>query len=95
MADTLAGPAHDPADAAPAFPMPRASRCPFAPPPGLKDLQERGPLAKVRLWDGSEAWLVTRHAEQRAVLGDARVSADTDRPGWPAPRPVRENSASS
>ncbi|GLP65265.1 cytochrome P450 [Streptomyces sp. TUS-ST3] len=84
MADTLAGPAHDPADAVPEFPMPRASRCPFDPPPGLKDLQERGPLAKVRLWDGSEAWLVTRHAEQRAVLGDARVSADTDRPGYPA-----------
>jgi cytochrome P450 len=37
----------------------------------------------VRLWDGSEPWLVTRYADQRAVLGDARVSADTDSPGYP------------
>jgi cytochrome P450 len=37
----------------------------------------------VRLWDGSEPWLVTRYAEQRALLGDARVSADIDRPGFP------------
>lgn len=83
MADTLAGPAHDHADAAPEFPMPRAARCPFDPPPGLKELQEKGPLTKVRLWDGSEPWLVTRYAEQRQLLGDPRVSADTDRPGYP------------
>ncbi|KKD03029.1 cytochrome P450 [Streptomyces sp. WM6386] len=68
---------------APEFPMPRAARCPFDPPPGLKELQDQGPLAKVRLWDGSEPWLVTRYAEQRALLGDARVSSDIDRPGFP------------
>lgn len=67
----------------PEFPMPRAARCPFDPPPGLKELQDQGPLAKVRLWDGSEPWLVTRYAEQRALLGDARVSSDIDRPGFP------------
>jgi cytochrome P450 len=71
------------APAVPEFPMPRAARCPFDPPPGLKELQEQGPLAKVRLWDGSEPWLVTRYAEQRALLGDARVSSDIDRPGFP------------
>ncbi|NNN29953.1 cytochrome P450 [Streptomyces sp. S3(2020)] len=74
MADALA---------VPEFPMPRAARCPFDPPPGLKELQNQGPLAKVRLWDGSEPWLVTRYAEQRALLGDARVSSDIDRPGFP------------
>lgn len=74
MADALA---------VPEFPMPRADRCPFDPPPALKDLQQEAPLTKVRLWDGSEPWLVTRYAEQRAVLGDPRVSADTDRPGYP------------
>ncbi|MCD9879777.1 cytochrome P450 [Streptomyces guryensis] len=83
MADTLAGPAPEAPDAAPEFPMPRAGRCPFDPPPALKDLQEQAPLTKVRLWDGSEPWLVTRYAEQRALLGDSRVSADTDRPGYP------------
>lgn len=98
MAETLAGPAHDSADTAPEFPMPRAARCPFDPPPGLKELQEQGPLAKVRLWDGSEPWLVTRYAEQRAVLGDPG-SAPTPisrviRPR-PVPRPARASSASS
>jgi len=83
MADTLAGPVPEVPDSVPEFPMPRSGRCPFDPPPGLKDLQEETPLTKVRLWDGSEPWLVTRYAEQRAILGDSRVSADTDKPGYP------------
>ncbi|MBT1094682.1 cytochrome P450 [Streptomyces sp. Tu102] len=83
MADTLTGRTSEAPGAVPEFPMPRQSRCPFDPPPALKDLQREGALAKVRLWDGSESWLVTRYAEQRALLGDPRVSADTDRPGYP------------
>jgi len=83
MADTMAGSAPEAPDAVPDFPMPRAGRCPFDPPPALKDLQQEAPLTKVRLWDGTEPWLVTRYAEQRAILGDPRVSADTDRPGYP------------
>ncbi|MFF4590180.1 cytochrome P450 [Streptomyces sp. NPDC001388] len=83
MADILTGPEPQVPDAVPEFPMPRAARCPFDPPPALKDLQERAPLTRVRLWDGTEPWLVTRYAEQRAILGDSRVSADTDRPGYP------------
>ncbi|MEU6357229.1 cytochrome P450 [Streptomyces sp. NPDC047072] len=79
MADTVTGPRPE----VPDFPMERSARCPFDPPPGLRKLQEEGPLAKVRLWDGTEPWLVTRYAEQRAILGDARVSADTDQPGYP------------
>lgn len=67
----------------PEFPMPRAARCPFDPPPALKELQERAPLVRVRQWDGSESWLVTCYADQRALLGDPRVSADPDRPGYP------------
>ena len=83
MADTLAGAVPAAPDSLPEFPMPREARCPFDPPPALKDLQEKTPLTKVRLWDGSEPWLVTRYADQRAVLGDLRVSADTDSPGYP------------
>ncbi|NEB03990.1 cytochrome P450 [Streptomyces sp. SID13726] len=83
MADTLAVPTADAPGTAPEFPMPRASGCPFDPPPGLRKLQEEGPLVKVRLWDGSEPWLVTRYAEQKQLLGDPRVSADTDTPGYP------------
>ncbi|MDX3570633.1 cytochrome P450 [Streptomyces sp. ID05-47C] len=83
MADTLAGSVPEAPDSPPEFPMPREARCPFDPPPALKNIQEQTPLTKVRLWDGNEPWLVTRYADQRAVLGDARVSADTDSPGYP------------
>ncbi|WP_460072259.1 cytochrome P450 [Streptomyces sp. YKOK-I1] len=84
MADTLTGPVPDAPDAVPEFPMPRAAGCPFDPPPALRELRERAPLTRVRLWDGTEPWLVTRYADQRALLGDPRVSADTDSPGYPA-----------
>ncbi|MEU0538093.1 cytochrome P450 [Amycolatopsis tolypomycina] len=72
----------------PEFPMPRAAGCPFDPPPAACALQEEAPLARVRLWDGSTPWLVTRHADQRALLADPRVSADVTRPGYPSPAPL-------
>ncbi|MBB1159944.1 cytochrome P450 [Amycolatopsis dendrobii] len=62
------------------FPMARAPRCPFDPAPGLTT---RPPVSRVRLWDGSEPWLITRHADVRAVLADPRVSADVAQPGFP------------
>jgi cytochrome P450 len=46
------------------------------------------PVSKVRLWDGSEAWLVTRYADGRVILGDDRFSADPRRPGYPEKSPV-------
>jgi cytochrome P450 len=70
-------------DDIPAYPMPRAGGCPLDPPPDLSALHAAAPLARVRLWDGSAPWLVTRHAEQRALLADRRVSADVMRPGYP------------
>ncbi|HZE41717.1 MAG TPA: cytochrome P450 [Stackebrandtia sp.] len=75
----------------PRFPMSRAATCPFDPPPDLTSLREAAPLSRVRLWDGSTPWLVTRYAEQRALLGDERVSADATRPGYPSQAPVRGN----
>ncbi|MGW2889348.1 hypothetical protein ACWDDN_29375 [Streptomyces griseoruber] len=96
MADTLTGPVPEAPDAVPEFPMPRAAGCPFDPPPALRELQERAPPTRVRLWDGTEPWLVTRHADQRALLGDPRVGADTDSPGYPpSPRAVRANSGAA
>jgi cytochrome P450 len=70
-------------DDIPAYPMPRAQRCPLDPPPALSALQSDVPLTRVRLWDGSTPWLVTRYAEQRVLLSDPRVSADTTREGYP------------
>jgi hypothetical protein len=65
----------------PAFPMTRG--CPFDPPPELGRLQAEDPVSRVKLWDGSTPWLVTRYADVRAVLTDRRISADTDHPGFP------------
>ncbi|HEX4790939.1 MAG TPA: cytochrome P450 [Actinospica sp.] len=73
----------DTAAAAPQYPMPRTAGCPFDPPKPLQELQDQAPLVRVRLFDGSTPWLVTRHADQRALLGDPRVSAVPTAPGYP------------
>src|SRR4051794_6755472 len=69
-----------PASTNPEYPMERASGCPFDPPPDLRTL---APVSRVRLWDGSTPWLITRHADVRAILADPRVSADARRAGYP------------
>jgi cytochrome P450 len=71
------------------FPAVRAEKCPFDPPPALRELQDQEQMARVRLWDGSQPWLVTRYAEQRTLLADARLSADIANPGYPSPAPLR------
>jgi cytochrome P450 len=65
-------------DGVPAFPMTR--RCPFDPPAELGELP---PVSRVRLWNGSTPWLVRRYDDVRALLRDSRISADSDRPGYP------------
>lgn len=80
--------AGDSAADSPEYPMDRAAGCPFDPPPTLKTMQQQAPLRRVRLWDRSTPWLVTRYAEQRALLADSRISADATRPGYPSPAPV-------
>jgi cytochrome P450 len=67
----------------PEYPMPRADACPFDPPPGLRALQEQVDITKVRIWDGSTPWLVTRYDDQRAILADPRISADVNDPHYP------------
>jgi cytochrome P450 len=67
----------------PEFPASRDGRCPFSPPPVLLEAAAEKPLSKVRIWDGSTPWLITGHAEQRAILSDLRVSMDEKRSGFP------------
>ncbi|MFJ9123650.1 cytochrome P450 [Streptomyces sp. NPDC102340] len=67
----------------PQHPSPRATGCPFDPPPALHALQSAPSLSRVRIWDGSSPWLVTRYDQLRALLGDPRVSADVNGPGYP------------
>ncbi len=79
MTETLAGPTEQ----TPEYPFPRAARCPFDPPPALRELHESGPISRTRLWDGTEPWLVTGYADQRALLAHPHISANTLHPGYP------------
>jgi hypothetical protein len=67
----------------PEYPMPRAAGCPFDPPPALRTLQADAPITRVRLWDGSTPWLISRYDHQRALLSDPRISADATHPHYP------------
>ena len=64
------------------FPASRGA-CPFAPPPAYEQARRERPVSRVTLWDGSQCWLVTRHADVRSVLRDRRFSSDARRPGFP------------
>ena len=65
-----------------AFPQDRT--CPFHPPTAYDPLRAARPLARVTLYDGRTAWLVTGHDTARALLADPRLSTDRTRPGYPA-----------
>jgi hypothetical protein len=73
-------------DDLPAFPM--ARQCPFDPPAELVDLAASRPIGRVRIWDGSTPWLLTRHDDVRAVLADRRFSSDPAKTGFPNQSPV-------
>jgi len=63
------------------FPMERES--PYDPPPGILRLLREEPVSRVTLWDGHEAWLVTRYDDVRTLLTNPDLSADVRRPGYP------------
>jgi len=67
----------------PDYPLEREARCPFAPAPVFREMTRTEPVARVRIWDGSTPWFVTRHADQRALLNDPRLSIDEKRAGYP------------
>jgi cytochrome P450 len=64
---------------------------PFDPPEILADLRAAGQLGKVSLWDGRQAWLVTRYSDARFVLADRRFSSDINDPGLPSLAPALAN----
>ncbi|MFE6286284.1 cytochrome P450 [Streptomyces sp. NPDC057877] len=56
--------------------------------PLFAELRDREPVSRVRLPHGGEAWLVTRYADIRTVLGDPRFSrAATQHPDAPRIQP--------
>ncbi|HEY2061747.1 cytochrome P450 [Amycolatopsis sp. NBC_01480] len=71
---------------APAFPDDRT--CPYQLPQGYLRLRdEEGALRKIKLFDGREAWVVTKHGPARKLLGDPRLSSDRTREDFPAASP--------
>ena len=68
---------------APFFPMSREPGCPFDPPPPLREAAASHPVSRVTIWNGSTPWIITGHAEQRALLSDPRVSVNDRLPGFP------------
>ncbi|MFF9809332.1 cytochrome P450 [Streptomyces coeruleorubidus] len=83
MSDALACPVTGASGPLPEYPLPRAAECPLAPAPAVQQLRSEKPITRVRIWNGSTPWLVTRHADQRALLPDPRVSDDDLDPGFP------------
>src|SRR5262249_23659309 len=65
----------------PDYPMKRA--CPVDLPPEYARFRGEQPLIRIRLWDGSEAWLATRYQDVRQILVDPRFSIMPSRPGFP------------
>ncbi|GGT32215.1 cytochrome P450 [Nonomuraea spiralis] len=57
------------------LPVTRPAGCPFDPPEGLAELREQAPVTRLAFPDGHRGWLVTGHAEVRAVLSDRRFSS--------------------
>jgi cytochrome P450 len=76
MTETVASERTDPE-----FPVTRG--CPFAAPDAYGALRERGPISKVRLTGGGEAWWVSRYEEGRAILADPRFSANRRHENFP------------
>lgn len=65
----------------PTFPFPREDT--FQPPNVFREIRRVRPISKVRLFDGSEAWLLTKHRDIRAALSAPQVSADNRSKGYP------------
>lgn len=71
-------------DELPLFPPMRDMARPFDPPPQMFVWRSQPGLTKVRIWDGTPAWLVTRYEDAKKVLGNDRCfSADPSKPGFP------------
>ncbi|MEU1818969.1 cytochrome P450 [Streptomyces roseifaciens] len=63
--------------------FPQDRTCPYQPPKSYADGRGQGPLSRVELFDGRPAWMVTGHAEGRALLADPRLSSDWGHPVFP------------
>ncbi|HEX5495751.1 MAG TPA: cytochrome P450 [Mycobacteriales bacterium] len=70
------------------FPVERT--CPFDPATEYTRRRQEDPVSRIRLWNGQDAWLVTRYDDVRSVLRDPDLSADMSSPGFPLIRPAMQ-----
>jgi cytochrome P450 len=63
------------------YPMKRG--CPFHPPEEYHRLRREEPFARVRLWDGTQPYLLTNFADIKVVLAHPRFSCEPNRQGFP------------
>ena len=71
------------------FPWPRAAACPLHPPPRYASVRESEPIKRVKTWDGSNVWVVTKMKDFREVLTSPHFSASPQTPGYPSVSPAR------
>jgi cytochrome P450 len=76
----MASPTSAPPELELRFPWPRGT---FDPPAAYAWLRETEPVKRVIMHDGTPVWLVTRYDDVRSILGDPRVSAREELPGFP------------
>ncbi|MHB6910642.1 cytochrome P450 [Streptomyces sp. DB-54] len=71
--------------------FPQDRTCPYHPPMNYRPLRKSGPLSHVTFYDGRKVWVVTGHAEARALLVDRRLSSNRQNPAFPIPMRRLEN----
>ncbi|MDH6131099.1 pentalenic acid synthase [Kitasatospora sp. MAA4] len=86
MAETNESGAPGAEDALPELPMTRT--CPYQPPAEYEDLRARGPVTRVRQFDGRPVWAVTGHAETRELMSNPAMSVNRFHPNFPMPIPA-------
>ena len=65
------------------YPHTRDPRRPLDPPAAYMRPQSTAVLPRVRIWDNSRPWLVTRYDDALQALADPRLSGDFRLPGFP------------
>jgi cytochrome P450 len=75
-------------DDLPRYPMSRDPRCPMDPPADYARLRRDRPITRVRIWDGSTPWLITRYDHVIEALADRRLTMEVQRTGYPHTSPA-------
>jgi pentalenic acid synthase len=63
--------------------FPTERTCPYRPPAEFRELQEQGPVSRVKMFDGTPVWFVTGYDEVRSLLADPRLSSDRTHENFP------------